>query len=81
MLSIIYNLLSGLYKMFGLDYFVLGIYCVLIYLYFDSDVLIQFLRFDIYFKFILRGKKPCTLTPSYLGNVCVATVTMSVNSL
>ena len=42
--------------------------------------MIQFLKFDIYFKFILRERNPCTLTPSYLGSVNVATVIMAVNS-
>ena len=42
--------------------------------------MIQFLKFDIYFKSILRIISPCTLTPSYLCNVSVATVTMAVNS-
>ena len=37
--------------------------------------------FDIYFKFILRKRNCCTLTPSYLRNVSVATVTMAINSL
>ena len=39
------------------------------------------MKFDIYFKFILQKRNCCTLTPSYLGNVCFATVTMVVNSL
>ena len=38
------------------------------------------LNFDLDFKFISRKRNLCTLTPSYLGNVSVATVTMAVNS-
>ena len=57
------------------------IFIVFILLVFDSDVLIQFLKFDIYFKFILRKRNRFTLNPSYIGNVSVATVTMAINSL
>ena len=39
------------------------------------------MKFDIFFKFILRKRGRCTLNPSYLGNLSVATVTMDVISL
>ena len=56
-------------QLFGF-YFYFFIYVLsLIYSYFDYDVLIQILDFDIYFKFILRQINCCTLIPSYLGNV------------
>ena len=49
--------------------------------YFDSDVLIQIMISDTYFKCILRKRNCYTLNPSYLGKVSFATVTTSVNSL
>ena len=63
-LSIIYNLLSGIYLLFGLVYFVSNFYCLLFYCCFDSDILIRFLKFDFYSKFILRKRIPFKLTPS-----------------
>ena len=51
-----------------------------ILLIFYSGVLIQILKFNIFFKYILRKRNFCTLTPSYLGNVSFETVTMAVNS-
>ena len=46
--------LSIVVRLFGFDYNVSSIYCLLFYWYFDSDVLIQILKFDIIFKYILR---------------------------
>ena len=65
--------------------FWIGLFCFkyllsFILLVFDSDVLIQILKFDIYLKFNLRKRNCCTLTPSYSGNVSFSTVTMAVNS-
>ena len=67
-------------RMFGFNYYASNMYCILFYYYVDSDVLIQILKFDIFFKYILRKRKFRTLTPSYLGGVSFETVTVAVNS-
>ena len=56
-------------RMFGFDYYVSNIYCLLFYQCFDSEFLIKIMKFDIFFKYILRKRNSSTLTPSYLGNV------------
>ena len=47
--------------MFGLDYLVSNIYCLLFYQYFDSDVL----KFDI-FQIHFMKKKPLSTDPQFL---------------
>ena len=69
MLSIIYHLFSGISLLVGLDHFISNIYCLLFYWYLEFDVLIQFLKLGICFKFISRKRNPGTLTPTQLGNV------------
>ena len=65
-------------RLFGFDYYISNIYRLLFYYYFDSNVLIQILKFDIFFKYIVRKRNFCTLNPSYLRNVSFETITMAV---
>ena len=43
-------------RLFGLDYYVSNIYCILFYHYFDFDVPIQIPKLFIFFKYILQQK-------------------------
>ena len=53
-------------RLFGFDYYVSNIYCILFCYYFDSDVLIQISKLFILFKSILQKKKLCYPDPQSL---------------